>query len=122
MHQGDGEKFDENWEKTNEAYYTHFIKGPVQNQIQFAFRKHWETAVKMLQKPIKELKVLEVGCGRGSLSAYFADEGAECHVLDISPKAIKIAEESFAQHGFKADFYVSDCLNMPFLNPFYIIV
>ena len=114
MHKGDGGKFDSNWKQTAEASYSHFVRGEVQNQIQFAFRKHWETISGLVEKPICDLRVLEVGCGRGSLSAYFSDNGSECHLLDISETAIDIAKESFAAHGLTAKFHVGNCLELPF--------
>jgi 2-polyprenyl-3-methyl-5-hydroxy-6-metoxy-1,4-benzoquinol methylase len=114
MHIGDGDRFDTNWKQTVEASYSHFVRGDLQNQIQFAFRKHWETISALIEKPINELRVLEVGCGRGSLSAYFADNGAECHLLDISPNAIKIAKASFEKYGLNGNFHIGDCLNLPF--------
>ncbi|MDB2369504.1 class I SAM-dependent methyltransferase [Planktomarina temperata] len=116
MHKGDGGSFDTNWRKTEEANYSHFTRGPVKNQIQLAFRNHWEVACTMISKPINELKVLEIGCGRGSLSAYFADVGADCHLLDISPKAIELAKKSFASLNLSGNFYVADCEKLPFLD------
>jgi SAM-dependent methyltransferase len=59
-------------------------------------------------------RVLEVGCGRGSLSAYFSDAGWDCTLLDLSPAAIELARNAFLSHGLKAQFDVGDCLALPY--------
>lgn len=114
MHKGDGKNFDVNWKNTIEARYNHFVRGEVQNQIQFAFRKHWDTICSFIDKPVKKIKTLEVGCGRGSLSAYFADSGADCSLLDLSEEALNIAKKSFKNHNLRAKFYQADCQDLPF--------
>lgn len=112
--EGDGKNFDSNWRKTEEANYLHWTRGNPQNQIQLAFRNHWYTFNEILTSYGVAGKVLEVGCGRGSLSAYFADAGWDCTLLDISPKAIELAKNAFDSAGLKATFDVGDCLSLPY--------
>lgn len=111
---GDAKNFDINWQNTKEAKYLHWCRGKPQNQIQFAFRQHWHTFSKLLGEDKATGSVLEVGCGRGSLSAYFADAGWDCTLLDLSSEAIKLAEAAFTKTGLKASFDVGDCLNLPY--------
>lgn len=111
---GDGDRFDANWRETNEATYMHWTRGDVQNQIQLAFRNHWLTFSKLLDRQDNPGRILEVGCGRGSLSAYFADNGWDCTLIDISPKAINLARAAFESNGLKAQFHVEDCLDLSF--------
>jgi len=42
-----------------------------------------------------EGRVLDLGCGRGELSHYFAEEGFDVTAVDYSRDAIKLTEESF---------------------------
>lgn len=45
-------------------------------------------------KPVARPKVLDVGCGVGTLSLYMAKKGANVLGVDISPRAIAIAEHA----------------------------
>lgn len=115
---GDGASFHKNWTSQQEAGYLHWTRGAPNNQIQFAFRQHWHTFQPFLEK-LKGRRCLEVGCGRGSMSAYFADSGWDCTLLDISPRAIELAREAFAQNKLPASFNVGDCLSLPYDNEFF---
>jgi len=111
---GDTCNFDRNWRHTQEAHYLHWTRGEPKNQIQLAFRQHWLTFQELLGADFFGRNVLEVGCGRGSLSAYFADAGWDCTLLDISPAAIEVAKNAFAANGLKASFDIGDCLSLPY--------
>jgi ubiquinone biosynthesis O-methyltransferase len=47
------------------------------------------------------LKILDVGCGVGSLSLYLAKQGATVTGVDVSKRAIKIAEQARKYNGLK---------------------
>lgn len=53
------------------------------------------------RKGFSGLKVLDVGCGVGSISLYLAAQGAEVTGIDISPRAIKIANQAKTEVGLK---------------------
>lgn len=111
---GDGVSFDKNWQETAEAGYLHWTRNEPENQIQLAFRRHWLTFQRLIGEHYGNKKCLEVGCGRGSLSAYFADAGWDCTLLDISDKAIGLARDAFIAAGLEANFDVGDCLQLPY--------
>ena len=111
---GDAESFNENWKKRPETQYLHWTRGEPENQIQLAFRRHWLTFKNLIGERYGSKRCLEVGCGRGSLSAYFADEGWDCSLLDLSEAAIQQARQAFHANGFKATFDIGDCLNLPY--------
>jgi ubiquinone/menaquinone biosynthesis C-methylase UbiE len=116
MKKGEGKIFDRNWIKRDESYYTHWTRGDVRNQIQLAFRSHYTLFRELMRNKNfnNGKKVLEVGCGRGSISCYFADSGYKCTLLDISPKAIEVAKEIYKRNKLKAEFIVGDALDLPF--------
>lgn len=61
-------------------------------------------------------KVLEVGCGRSTISLYLATYlGLNVAMLDNQPDAIEIAQKEFARFAIPAEFYVADALhtNLP---------
>lgn len=110
---GDGDHFHKNWSSQQEACYLHWTRGEPKNQIQLAFRRHWNTFQPFLKK-LRGRRCLEAGCGRGSMSAYFADAGWNCTLLDISPKAIELARNAFTQNHLTASFDVGDCQALPY--------
>ena len=122
---GDVSSFDNNWNKRPESYYNHWIKTEPENQIQLAFRMHWLLFKEIIDKEInsnEKLKVLEVGCGRGSLSSYFYENGFDCSLLDISEKAIKIAKDIFKKNQHKGEFYVGDAENLEFKDSSFDVI
>jgi cyclopropane fatty-acyl-phospholipid synthase-like methyltransferase len=67
-------------------------------------------------------RVLEVGCGRGSLSCYFSDAGFQCALVDISLKAVNIAKRIFASNGLDGKFAVGDVRTLPFAERSFDVV
>lgn len=112
---GSKKEFDQNWQKRKETVYSHWTRGLPQNQVQLAFRSHWQV-FKELIGPLAERrgKALEVGCGRGSLSSYFVDDGWDVTLLDYSESVLKTAREIFENNGLKAKFVQGDANSLDF--------
>ncbi len=119
---GSVEEFDQNWQERKETKYNHWVKGAPKNQIQLAFRSHWKLFKEILKdRPMKDC--LEVGCGRGNISSYFADNGSDCTLLDTSASVLEIAKEIYASNDHKAAFIEANALDMPFGdNSFDVVV
>lgn len=113
MNRGSEEAFQKNWRVRPEAKYNHWTPGHPSNQTQFAFKRHWLT-FKRLLKNIRGGRCLEVGCGRGSISSYFAAAGFDCTLLDYSFDAVETAREIFAQNDAAGQFVSGDALELPF--------
>jgi ubiquinone/menaquinone biosynthesis C-methylase UbiE len=111
---GDVRAFDQSWRSREETHYTHWTRGEPENQIQLAFRQHWILFQELMGANFTGRRCLEVGCGRGSISAYFADAGFDCTLLDLSPAVIETAKSIFRHHNLPAKFVVGDALNLPF--------
>ena len=56
----------------------------------------------------KDLKVLELGAGRGGVGLQLARLGANVTLVDFSPSAIAQAEKVFALEGFEVKTLVAD--------------
>lgn len=116
------DNFDENWKKREETNYNHWTKGQPKNQIQLAFRRHWILFQELLGSK-KTGKCLEIGCGRGTISNYFADNGYDCTLADISFSVLKVAKQIFATSHYNAKFSCCDVNYLPFHdNSFDVIV
>ena len=118
---GSVQEFDSNWSQRKEASYNHWIKSNPQNQIQLAFRSHWLLFQEMMQG-INYQSCLEVGCGRGSISSYFAENGFDSTLLDSSVSVLDTARKIFASNGHQAKFVHGDALDMPFENNSFDVV
>jgi len=67
--------------------------------------------------------VLEVGCGRGSISSYFADNGFDVFLLDYSEIVLINAKDIFNNNHHKGSFICGDALSLPLKdNQFDIVV
>mgnify|MGYP006279630711 CR=1 FL=1 len=113
---GSQESFDSAWKNREEAFYIHWGKGHPTNQIQLAFQNHYQlfSAIHSNFLPSDQVRVLEVGCGRGSLSAHYAADGYNCTLLDSSESIIQTAQKIFAANSLNASFYHGDAEKLPF--------
>jgi len=114
LKKGDKGAFDKNWKTRPETNYIHWVHGEPQNQIQLAFRNHWNLFQEIMKGQMKGRRVLEVGSGRGSMSAYFAENEYDCTLLDNSESVIETAKMIFRRNNLSASFDVGDALNLPY--------
>lgn len=121
---GSVEKFDNDWNVRREALYSHYTESLPENQIQLAFQQHYKLFSQLDKKYSRSLgdKVLEVGCGRGTLSHFYAKDNYKCTLLDSSSKAVKLASESFKRFGLSGNFVEGDALSLPFASKDFDIV
>lgn len=119
---GDQIEFDQNWKNRAEKHYIHWTPTEPENQIQLAFRMHWNLFSEFIANRIKGKKVIEVGCGRGSMSAYFAENGYSCYLLDSSSSAIQTANEIFSKNKLSANYLTGDANNIPFQDSTFDII
>lgn len=110
---GSVESFDESWKELSEANRYHFARGEPANQIQFAFQNHWRVFRKILGEKATGT-ALEVGCGRGSMGAFFAESGYDTHLLDFSVAALRIARANFRRDELEGAAVAGDALALPY--------
>jgi SAM-dependent methyltransferase len=63
------------------------------------------------------LRIADLGCGTGSISALFAEAGHEVHGVDLSPPMLEIARTKAA-----ADFRLGDAADPPLAEAAYDVV
>lgn len=61
--------------------------------------------------PITRAKVLDIGCGTGSLSLVLAGLGHQVTGIDLSPEMVARAEEKAAKAGYRINFQVMEASN-----------
>lgn len=65
-------------------------------------------AITQLIGNIAGARVLDLGCGSGTFSVWFAELGAQVVGLDLSPAMIALAKDKARQRGVQPDFRVAD--------------
>ena len=115
MNKGSVDEFRQSWRAREETKKYHFKRGKPDHQVQFAFQNHWRVFQDVLAGT--ELRrVLEVGSGRGSMGAFFADAGIETHLLDTSHEVLVSAKRIYALDGLEAVFMNGDALALPYAD------
>jgi SAM-dependent methyltransferase len=67
--------------------------------------------------PSRRLRIADLGCGTGSISALFTEAGHEVHGVDLSPRMLEIARAKAA-----ADFRLGDAADPPLAEAAYDVV
>jgi SAM-dependent methyltransferase len=110
---GSVDEFRRSWRQRNETRRYHFSRQAPQHQVQFAFQNHWRVFSDVL-KGTRLARVLEVGSGRGSMGAFFANHGCETHLLDTSYDVLASARELFSADGLTCRCHNGDALWLPY--------
>ncbi len=82
----------------------------------------FKEVLKGLPFSIKGLFVLDVCCGSGMISEYYAQEGARVVGTDLSSGAVERARIRSKRYGFYAEFKEADATNLPFPDNSFDIV
>lgn len=112
----------ENWENV----YTDKFNGtwyPNESVVKFSARylkRRVGVDVYDVKKPVE--RILDVGCGNGKHAVFFAEQGYEVHGFDISPRAIKIANDWLTQKQLKANLKVGNAGNIRFEDESFEVV
>ncbi|MFA5974902.1 MAG: class I SAM-dependent methyltransferase [Elusimicrobiota bacterium] len=121
---GDIRAFKANWVGRAETKNNYFSRRKPLTQIQLAFQQHWSFIREVIGIP-KKGKSLEVGCGRGSISSFFAEAGYRVTLFDLSSEVLETAKEIYAKnnHLNRAEFVAGNALKMPFQdNTFDVVI
>lgn len=118
---GSVEAFRASWSSLPASERYHFRRGEPETQVQFAFQNHWRIFRNVMGE-LRGGRALEVGCGRGSMAAYFADAGFETHLLDTSVDALRIARRNFEEDGLAGAPLCGDALALPYRDGSFDVV
>lgn len=75
-------------------------------------RAAWETRLRSWM-PTAPARILDLGCGTGSVSLLLAEHGHLPVGVDLSPRMIKIAKDKVARQGRHVPLLVGDAANPP---------
>lgn len=87
--------------RSGKNYYAEYLNGP---------------ALKRVVGDVKGKEVLDIGCGEGFLSRYFAEAGAEVTAVDISEALIEAAIEEEQRHPLGVTYVATDAANLDMLE------
>jgi 2-polyprenyl-3-methyl-5-hydroxy-6-metoxy-1,4-benzoquinol methylase len=94
----------ESWvefKRSGKDYYSEYLNGP---------------ALKRMVGDVKGKKVLDIGCGEGCFSRFFAKAGAEVTAIDLSDALIKAAEEEEKRHPLGVKYFVANAADLNMLE------
>lgn len=70
-----------------------------------------EALVKLIESgKVRPCKTIDFGCGTGNYAVYLAGRGFDITGVDISPAAIRMAEETATKKGVRCRFIAADVL------------
>ena len=72
--------------------------------------------------PLKNLKILDIGCGGGLISEPMSRLGAEVTAIDASDKNIKVAKLHATKNNLNINYLKTEPENLKFKNEFDIIL
>lgn len=113
------EQFDSKWSQTlggstSEEFNVFIQKGNVPQTQRQLFLYQYYTYIKQKLGNVKLADVLEVGCGRGTVSQYFnVYDGARITLTDVSESAIDLAKHNLAENGATGTALVANADNLP---------
>ncbi len=88
----------------------------------FLINYKFQKAMEVLPFPIKGLSALDICCGSGMISEYYAKKGAKVSGIDLSPEAVERASIRSKRYDFQAEFKIADSTNLPFPDNSFDIV
>ena len=88
----------------------------------FLLNYKFQKALEVLPFPIKGLSVLDICCGSGMISEYYAEKGAKVSGIDLSPEAVERGSIRSKRYNFQAEFRIADSTNLPFPDNSFDIV
>lgn len=79
---------------------------------------------KQYLKDVADKKILEIGCGNGELSVWFAKNGSEVYGVDISDESIHIAQRRSLENSTqdRTHFFTCPAEHLPFNDDFFDVI
>ena len=109
-------EFHNQWAKTvalDDLLVREAFESPTAMENQFALTQMGD---------LKGKKILDLGCGAGETSVYFALQGAEVFCCDIAEGFLKVGEALAKKYGVTLKFVVAPCEQLPFPDQIFDIV
>lgn len=88
--------------RSGKNYYAEYLNGP---------------ALKQMVGHVEGKRVLDIGCGEGCFSRFFAKAGAEVTGVDLSEALIKAAREEEESRPLGVKYFAADAANLHTLDP-----
>lgn len=96
---------------------------PDEGIVRFAARfLQRRSGIDVYDKKREVKRILDAGCGNGRHIILFAEQGFDVWGIDISEKAIEIANAWIAKRGLEAHLKVGDIGTLPFENGYFDVI
>ena len=96
--------------KNYDANQLNDMEKGIKDQLTDRLQKFREQVVPWLDntKTLNGSSILEVGCGTGSSTVAFAEQGAHVTAVDLDEDSLAVAEKRVGLHGLKANFVLGN--------------
>jgi len=88
----------------------------------FLITYKFQKALESLPFSIRGLSVLDICCGSGMMSEYYAKKGVKVSGIDLSPEAVERASIRSKRYDFQTEFRIADSTDLPFPDNSFDIV
>lgn len=107
-------------ENYSEAVYRHDLAGHLHRRMEGdrRFVVPWLHAV----RPLKGMRVLEIGCGTGASTVALSEQGAHVTSIDIDAPALEVARERCSLHGVAADIVEANAAEVSAFGKFDAVI
>lgn len=102
--EGSTKQFKNLWNLRPESRYIHWSPNKPDNQIRLAFKNHYKLFNSLENEKSLNKNFIELGAGRGSLSAYYSQNGYDVTLLDTSDEILNRAKDIFKFYKLSAKF------------------
>lgn len=97
--------FVQNWNQDYQFLASTYNDSEIKSRDDFyqklGYNYVFEDIIKNVNKPLDQIRTLEVGCGGARTSVFLAKKGMQTTVTDMSPEAIRLAAANFDKEGLK---------------------
>src|SRR5262245_39837485 len=94
---------------SHEKFYSYYAEASQGQQALQRFGSTRDVILRVLTKGIpiaRPLKVVEIGCGAGTLCMMWAELGHHAHGVDVNEPLVGLAQQRAASAGYTIDFQV----------------
>ncbi|MFW6002173.1 MAG: class I SAM-dependent methyltransferase [archaeon] len=95
-------------------YYNLYLKGLNSWQDDLTWKNNRNSFIELIEKSYfpKSGNLIELGCGDGRNTLFFANRGYNSYGIDISMTALELADKKATENGLKAEFINDNVISM----------
>jgi 2-polyprenyl-6-hydroxyphenyl methylase/3-demethylubiquinone-9 3-methyltransferase len=98
---------------THEEFFEYYAHESASEEALGRFRRIRDHILRVMEAGKRKLEVADIGCGAGTQSVVWAEQGHNVRALDVNAPLVALARERAQQRGYSIDFRVGSATNVP---------